>query len=615
MERKSFISAIITVLAGAFLAAGIPAIAAEQTPARQDSPAAAAGKTSGKEAASVNAGAAGKGAAAAPGKTAGAETKAPEESVFIHLKAPFFSPLFTDTPLASVGDEKITVQDLRNALMAVHEKMTKENQTPAKQSFLETLQRIINVKLIVMEARNIELDKLPEIKDDVAKNAEMQLRQVLFMDHVKNLKPDEKELDKIYKEMIKEWKLKSIMFHKEKDAKRFADDLKAGKSFEELREKAIKEGKGEKAGQNEEVFVSKANLGPIVGEAVSNLKAGTISPIIPVTNAYVILKIDDARSVENPELKEKARGQALSEMRLASLQKFKTELYKQYIKENTKLIKSTDFEAAKPGMAKLLKDKRVIVSIKGEKPVTVADLAEAVRDKFYHGVELAIKEKKVNKEKLLILDEIVSQRVFRRAALDRGLDKTDEYKSKLNEYEDSLLFGTFVERLVKPDVKYTGQEVKAYYNEHADQYLFPQMLLVEDIVFKSRDDAQTAIDKLRKGMDFKWLKINADGQVASDAPGLLNFGGQLLTVKSFPEEVQKVLSGAKTGDYRLYESPEKYSYVLFVEKDVPARKQTFDEVKDDVTQKVTWRNFNKVIEDWFKKLREGYPVKIYLQEQ
>jgi len=34
----------------------------------------------------------------------------------------------------------------------------------------------------------------------------------------------------------------------------------------------------------------------------------------------------------------------------------------------------------------------------------VAELAEAIRDKFYHGVELAIKEKKANREKLQILD-------------------------------------------------------------------------------------------------------------------------------------------------------------------------------------------------------------------
>ncbi len=597
MERKDFIATIITVLAGVLLAAGIPSQAAEQPATRSDKPAAAASKVD------------------AAGKTAGGEQKAPEETIFVNLKVPFFSPLFTDTPLASVSDEKITVQDLRDALMQVHQKMTKEKETNVKKDFLDTLQRLINVKLIVLEARNIELDKLPEIKDDLDKNAEVQLRQVLFQRRVKDLKPDDKEVDKVYKEMIREWKLKSVLFHKESDAKKFVEELKTGKSFDELREKAIKDGKAEQAGQNEELYANRASLGPMLGDAVSNLKASQVSPVINLTNSFIIVKVEDARSVENAELKEKARSQVLSQMRLKSLEKYKAELYKQYIHENTKLKNSIDFEAPKPGLAKLLKDKRVIVSIKGEKSVTVADLAAAVRDKFFHGVELAIKGKKANREKLEILDELVSKRVFRRAALDNGLDKSEEYLKKLDDYRNSILFGIFIEKVVKPDVTISGQELKTYYDEHTDQYVFPQMLQIEAIVFNTREDAQTAIDKLRQGMDFKWLKNNADGQVAKDARGLLEFGGQMLTVKSFPEGAQKVLSGAKAGDYRLYESPEKYYYVLNVVKDNPSRKQTFEEVKDDVQQKVTWQNFTKAVEEWFKKLRDAYPVKIYLQEQ
>jgi hypothetical protein len=228
-------------------------------------------------------------------------------------------------------------------------------------------------------------------------------------------------------------------------------------------------------------------------------------------------------------------------------------------------------------------------------------------------VETAIKEKRVNREKLPILDELVSKRVFRRAALEKGLDKTKEYKEKLTQFEESLIFGTFIEKVVKPDITISQEEVKAYYHDHQSDYLFPQMLQIEDIVFKSREDAQTSIDKLRNGMDFKWLKNNAEGQVAKDAMGIVEFGGQILSVKSFPENLQKVLDGAHSGDYRLYASPEGYNYVLLIAKDVPARTQTLEEVKDDVAEKVKWQNFSKAVDEWFKKLREAYPVKIYLQ--
>ena len=224
MKRNGFQSVIITVTAGIFLIAGNPAYAAEQPPVKKEMPpAAATAKTDKKE--PVAAKAAVKEPVAAKTVDKGAATAS--EGVSIQLKFPFFSPLFTDVPLASVSDEKITVHDLQNALMAVHEKMTTEKETPAKQSFLETLQRLINVKLVVLEAKNIELDKLPEIKDDLDKNAEMQLRQVLFQERVKDLKPDAKEVDKVYRESIKEWKLKSVLFHKESDAKKFLEDVKA----------------------------------------------------------------------------------------------------------------------------------------------------------------------------------------------------------------------------------------------------------------------------------------------------------------------------------------------------------------------------------------------------
>lgn len=538
-----------------------------------------------------------------------------DEGVSIDIKVPFFSAYFDEVPLATVGDEQVTVWDLRKALESVHEKMTQEKDKTPKKSFMETLQRLINARLAVLEARNIELDKLPEIKADLSANAEMQLRQVLFEDHVKDIKPDEKEVDKLYKESIREWKLKSIAFHKESDAKKFEDDLKGGKSFDELREKAIKDGLADKAGQNEELYASRSSLGPILGNAVSNLKNGELSPAIKIPNAFLIVMVEDSKSVENPALKEKVRSQILSRMRLDSLKKYKDDLYKKYGKENTKRIKSIDFEAAKPGLAKLLKDKREIVSIKGEKPVTVSELAEAVKGKYYHGVENAIKEKKVNREKLSILDEIVSKRVFRKEALEKGIDKSEEYLRGIKDHENTVLFGAFIEKAVKPNVEIKIQELKDYYNGHLSEFKFPEMVQVDDIAFKNKSDAQTAIDKLRKGMDFNWLKNNADNQVDKDNPALLSFGDQMLSVKSFPEELQKSLDGAKPGDFRFYGSPEGIFYALSVGKVVPSRTQTFDEVKNDIAQKVAWENLSKEMDDWFKKLREAYPVKIYLQEK
>jgi hypothetical protein len=615
MERKVVVSAVITLIAGGLLAAGNPAFSLEGDASISEKTVAGQEKAGIKENSTDKPDKAGQAALNASEAKVDEEKKPAGDTVSISLKMPFFSHLFTDVPLASVGDQVITVQELRNAVASVHEKMTMEKETQAKKSFMDILDRLVNVKLVNQEARNIELDKLPEIRKEMDNNAEMQLRQELFVDHVKDLKPDEKEVERLYREMIREWKLNSVLFKKDADAKAFENEIKSGKGFDELRAKAIKEGKAEQAGQNEENYANAASLGPVLATAIANLKAGSVSPIVSLQNQFIIVKVLDDRSVENTEAREKARAQVLSKMKLESLKKYKDDLYKKYVKQEIKVIKSLDFEAAKPGLKALVKDKRTIVTVKGEKPITVSELAEAIRDKYYHGVETAIKEKRVNREKLPILDELISKRVFRRAALEKGLDKTKDYKLKLAQFEESLIFGTFIEKVVKPDITITQDEIKAYYEDHKSGYVYPQMLQIEDIVFKNKDDAQTSIDKLRKGMDFKWLKNNAEGQVAKDAKGVVEFGGQMLSVRSFPEDLQKVLNGAREGDYRLYQSPEGYSYVLLISKEAPARTQTLEEVKSDVAEKVRWQNFGKAVDEWFKKLREAYPVTIYLQQQ
>lgn len=537
------------------------------------------------------------------------------EGVYIHLKAPFYSPLFFDVPLASVNDEKITLGDLQKALMSLHEKITEEKEVSAKKNFMEPLERLINVKLVVQEAKNMELDKQDEIKSNLQKFADQQLRQVLFLERVKDIKPDEKKVQKEYRDAIKETKLKSVMFLKEKDAKTFLDELKHGKKFDELRDKVLKEGRAEAVGQDERQFATNAALGPVVSAGLADVKAGGISPIIEITNGFIIAKVEEIRYVDNPEAVEQARSKVLSQMKLDSLKGYKAELIKKYAKEDTKLVKSLDFEAKKPGFEKLLTDKRVVMSIKGEEPIRVSDLADAMNSKFFHGIENAVKEKKLNREKLLALDELESVRVFKKAALDKGLDKSEEYLKRIEDHMTSVLFGAFIEKVIKPDVTFTVAEVKDYYEKHLSDYVGPETLQIAGIAFTKKDDAQKAIDKLREGVDFAWLKNNADGQVAKNARGLLQFNEESLTLQSMPEPMQKVVKDARKGDYRLYESPEGYAYALFIKEKVEAKARPLEEVKDEVGQKVAWLNLTQDIEKWFKKLREAYPVKIYLESR
>ncbi|MDH4231988.1 MAG: peptidyl-prolyl cis-trans isomerase, partial [Nitrospirota bacterium] len=347
-------------------------------------------------------------------------------------------------------------------------------------------------------------------------------------------------------------------------------------------------------------------------EAVSKMKAGAISPVLSVDNGFVIFRLEGERFPEDPEAREKASQTALQTKRVKELVEYNKQLSDKYIKLNKKLVDSLDFESKKPGFENLLKDKRVIAEVKGDKPVTVGDLAQALKEKFFHDIDNAIRSKKLNKKKIGVLEEILGKRIFRLEALNKGIDKSERYLNMVKEYETSLVFGAFLKKVVVPEIKLSKEDVLSYYESHADEFTYPEMVKLDAIVFKDMKGAEATLEKLQRGDDLKWIKENAEGQVGKDEKGLMHFGGENLIVTEMPDDLQQTLSGVRAGDYRMYASPEKHYYILAVLDKTPPVKRPFEEVEQDIAKAVFGIKVNEAVEDWARRLRESSDVKVFM---
>jgi len=511
--------------------------------------------------------------------------------------------------VAMAGGEPITWNELEQEL-APPEGETGQKK-PIQKEAMQTLNRMINATLIVQEARRMGIDQLPELRKEMDAFARVTLREELIDKHVKTVRADEKEVEKRFKELVKEWKIKSIVFEKEENAKKMQDALTSGKGFDETQKKflADKTGKGSEEGK----YLRARDLFPEIVDVVSKMKVGAISPIIPIKSGFVILRLDDIRYPDPPGAKDEARRDVLGKKQIESLRAYEKMLREKYTRVRRDVLDRIDFESKEPGFEKLLNDKRVVVEVKGEAPITVGDLAQSVRQQLYHGVDRAVESKKLNSRKDEILDDIVHRRVFRKEALRLGLDKTQSYKNKVKEKEQSLIFSTFVQKVVAPDIKLNEEELKAYYSDHMKEFNTPEMMRVRGLVFSERRDAEETLEKLRKGSDFRWLQANTERQVDKNTQGVLDFDGKLLTLQDLPAGVQKAISGARPGDSRLYASPQGHFYALSVQEVVPSKPQPYNEVREGIAKKVYDDKLKKTFEEYANKLRALSEVKIYLK--
>ena len=513
--------------------------------------------------------------------------------------------------VATVNDEPITLEEFNREIASLDQGMSGERRTE-KEKKSELLKRLINARLLIQEARRMGLDELKELKERVNVFSRVALRDELIERRIKDLKPDEKEAEKLYRESIKEFKIKSILFEKEENAKLMEKPLKEGKAFDETLKKflADKTGKGNEEGS----YLKSKDLLPEIAVAISKMKIGSISPITRIKSGFTIFKLEDIRFPEDPEAREKARVEALRQKQKEAVIRYDKALRAKYTKINRPLLKSLDFESKEPGFDKLLKDKRAVAEIKGEKPITVGEFAEFMKQQLYHGVERAVEAKRLNKKKDKTLEEMLDKRVLKKEALLLGIDKTESYKNKVKEYEDSMVFGAFIQKAVTPDVKLKEEDLKAYYDGHIKEFVYPEMMKITSLVFGKRDDAEKAIINLRKGTDFQWVKANAEGQLDRNTKSVLDFDGRLLTTKDLTEEIRKAISGAKAGDFKLYESPQSHYYVLYIQEVVPSKPQPYAEVREKIARKVYDDKLKKAVEEYADKLRAASDVKVYLKD-
>jgi len=514
--------------------------------------------------------------------------------------------------VAKVNDEPITLEEFNEALNALHGHGAMDDvKKTTKIDYEAPLTRLINTRLILLEAKNIGLDEMPIYQQRIEEFSRQGLGALLLENQTKDLKPDQKEVERIYKEEVKEYFVQSMKLEKEEQATKLAKEIESGQDFDAVITKAIADGTA--TGTVEAQYFKQTNMLPQIAQALAKMKTNDVSPVIPIQGGFVVMKLKGIRYPDDVQAKQRVEDSVLQGEKEAVKKNYIEALQKKYGKIDEDLLKSVDYEAKEPGLENMLQDKRPLCTIEGEAPITVGDIAEQLKKKFFHGVEQALGKGKVNQQKEDLLYKILTTRVLLKEALLQGIDKTDVFKNTVEEYKTSLLFGAFVEKVVLPDIHIDEKDIKQYYQENIASYSTPPMIRIQSLVFDDKTNAEKVQQKLKTGTDFKWLAANAEGQLDQKTEGLLKFEGKLLLMTTLPEDLQKVLAGSKDGDFEIYTDAKGHSYVLSIGDIIAPVPQELADVSDDIKEKVFKQKLQQSLDEWVDKLKKFYTVEIYIE--
>lgn len=244
-----------------------------------------------------------------------------------------------------------------------------------------------------------------------------------------------------------------------------------------------------------------------------------------------------------------------------------------------------------------------------------------------------------------VLDDLIWRSLIRQEATNRGLKADDQRVNQFletikktypgqdisqqlkqlnlteDQFKEEIRYGLLeddLHRQVTDGVKVTPEEVKSYFDQHRDEVISVQVrhILVQvpenatpKDWEKAKAEAEVIIGQLKNGRDFASL-----AQEKSDDPGSKEEGGlinQYIAAQGsgFDPDFVKGAFALKKGEFS--PTPVKSAYGYHVIK-VVDRRDTLDQVKDDLEQKLLADKMSQVWETFRQELKGRAKIVNYL---
>lgn len=208
----------------------------------------------------------------------------------------------------------------------------------------------------------------------------------------------------------------------------------------------------------------------------------------------------------------------------------------------------------------------------------------------------------MNKE---VVNELVYQTLLYEDAMEKGMDKDDEFKQVLEKTKESML-KTYALGKLLATVSVTDDEIKKFYEDNKDLFKENESANASHILVAEEDKANEIYEKVKNGNDFASLAKEFSTCPSKEKGGELGTFTRGQMVKEFEDAVFNNEVGAITEPVKT-----QFGYhIIKINDKNEGRDLAFDEVKDKIAAQVRRQKEQALYNEKITELKEKYQVKM-----
>ena len=517
-----------------------------------------------------------------------------------------------DRVVAQIGDEKITVDQLRKFIAGLPED-AKADTTRVKEA-TNHLSTMVNIQLLIMEAKAADLDKSPEFHARLEKVQQEKLISIL-QDRALEVEEEVEEGEvREYAErmgLTRAVRLADIMVPSRENALAALRELNNGVPFGQVAQKWSINKKTSAQGGDLGRYTTREHMVMPLQDKLFSLALGEVSEPIKIGGNYSIFTVIADSTIElSPQrrlaiqmgLKKEKKQRALSALAAELGEKYHLELDR----EGLALI----VEKVRGGASFASETERNIVLYRydgGE--ITAQDLTEAGHP--LKGTALA---QLSDSSQVVAFAErhVVPNAMLVEAALRAGIDEEAETVEWLENQANQLLISALRARLLRAKVTIAENELRQFYEAHAERYMHPEQIEVQEVLVETEAEALRLMEQIQKGARLGDLakKYSIRSLEDLDEEGRFHFHlFEKAFLGGFVEVAEKAEIGALTGPAKVDEG-----YSIFKVLSRERKRETFAEAEWRVRSQLRREKNRKAFNQFIEEVRNKYASKVVIRE-
>ena len=512
--------------------------------------------------------------------------------------------------VAEVGDQTITVQDVRDFLAKLPEYAKGEE--AGKEPLRVHLQAMIDTELLLMEARSQGLETSSSYLTRM-----IRIRKAKLVSEYERRTIDTTVADGEIEEYIdreglaRAIRLGDILVADLETAEKAVREIEGGASFADIARKLSMNEETAARGGDTGRFSTRYEMLPGLAEKLFGLAVGSVSDPIRIGKRYAVFKILDETTVQfNPrqrmkiaeEFKRKKHGIAKAEL--------VAELRDQYRLEPIRDGIAAAVEALRPGAADVGRDPSAIALYQYDGgQITAADLIGAAKGRKGNVLEtLRDAEQVISFAERHIVPDVMIQE----AAVRQGIDREEEVARWLEEQGKQLLVRILRSKVLKERVTITKDDLRQYYEANAERFLHPEQTEVQEILVRTEIEALRLKGMIEEGAAFgdlarrysvRSLEVRDDeGRFHMHRYESPQFGG-------FVEAAVEAEIGELTGPVKVQEG-----YSIFKVLSRERKRETFAEAEMRVRSQLRRQRHRDAFNEYMEELRSRYESEVSIHE-